>query len=400
MFLRIAIVLFISFTFAYALTPSKINDVINNTPGVSWVAGDSEIAKRYEGMDRVFFGSDAKPSDRRETLWINGGKRDPSLPWSIDWRNFAGQNWMTPVRDQKRCGSCVAYGTAAAIEGYLNIVSQVSTLNIDLSEQHIFMCGDGDCQWGWKYFEGYQTVMKIGITDEDCFPDTMGINGENVPCNKTCADIEDRLYRLKDYDDYGKPWGNNDINEVKKLILKGPITTQFFVYRDIFSYKSGIYKHVTGEFLGAHVVAIVGYNDKERYFIVKNSWGPKWGDNGYFKISYDDADSEIAMVNYHPIMDKINEVLKVETPSYGKIVSGKAAIKLYSNVKKLSDVKAYVAPHNAPNPTLSVPVDTTMRAKLNTTVLKDGMYTIWAEGKSSSGNLVKSSHTLLQVINK
>ena len=58
------------------------------------------------------------------------------------------------------------------------------------------------------------------------------------------------------------------------------------VYKDFTHYKSGIYKHVDGNKLGGHAVTIVGYNDAEKYWLVRNSWGTHWGENGYFKIAY------------------------------------------------------------------------------------------------------------------
>jgi C1A family cysteine protease len=57
-------------------------------------------------------------------------------------------------------------------------------------------------------------------------------------------------------------------------------------------YKSGVYTQVSGKKMGGHAVLIVGYNDDEQYFIVKNSWGTDWGEDGYFRIAYSELESK------------------------------------------------------------------------------------------------------------
>jgi hypothetical protein len=56
------------------------------------------------------------------------------------------------------------------------------------------------------------------------------------------------------------------------------------IYTDFLSYKSGVYSQVTGVAEGGHSVTIVGYDDAEQSWIVKNSFGPEWGEEGYFRI--------------------------------------------------------------------------------------------------------------------
>merc|ERR1739848_523307 len=59
------------------------------------------------------------------------------------------------------------------------------------------------------------------------------------------------------------------------------------VYSDFPTYKSGVYKHTTSQFLGGHAVTLVGYGelDGQKYWKIKNSWNENWGNNGHFLIA-------------------------------------------------------------------------------------------------------------------
>jgi cathepsin B len=79
----------------------------------------------------------------------------------------------------------------------------------------------------------------------------------------------------------------SDEDQIKQEIMKhGPIEVDFSVYADFPSYKSGVYKHVTGEFLGGHAVRMLGWGVENGtpYWLIANSWNTDWGDNGFFKI--------------------------------------------------------------------------------------------------------------------
>ena len=58
------------------------------------------------------------------------------------------------------------------------------------------------------------------------------------------------------------------------------------VYEDLYYYKDGVYRHVTGAPKGLHAICVIGYNDEGGYWVVKNSWGTKWGDDGFMRIEY------------------------------------------------------------------------------------------------------------------
>ena len=75
-----------------------------------------------------------------------------------------------------------------------------------------------------------------------------------------------------------------------EIIAHGSVTAGMVVAEDFMHYKGGVYKYDHGDLIGGHAVKIVGWGKdaatKVDFWIVENSWGPEWGENGFFKIKF------------------------------------------------------------------------------------------------------------------
>ena len=200
-----------------------------------------------------------------------------TLPIHFDWTNQAGYNWMTSVKDQANCGSCVAFGSVAALEGQLRIQASNPSWSVDLSETHLFSCGGGSCSEGWYVSAALYYLQQYGTPDEACSP----YHDWDVPCSSSCSDWQSRALKISSWH-----WLATDPASIQAALLNGPLVARFDVYTDFFSYTNGIYYHTWGVLEGGHAVAIVGYDSAQSYWIVKNSWGAGWGENGYFRIGF------------------------------------------------------------------------------------------------------------------
>lgn len=223
-------------------------------------------------------------------------------PSRVDWRDVGGQDWTTPVRSQGGCGSCVAFGTTAAIESRLEIALGDPELNPDLSEAHLFFCGStATCQTGWWPSAAMDFARDTGVVDESCYP----YSAETQACS-VCSDWLTRTTRIEGW------VGLTDRAAMKQTLAdQGPFEAVMVVYTDFFSYAGGVYRHITGERVGAHAVTVLGYDDEEGYWIAKNSWGNGWGENGWFRIAY----GECAIDNYAyvPIMEQADPLYHLYT---------------------------------------------------------------------------------------
>jgi len=245
------------------------------------------------------------------------------LPSSFDWR--VG-NWMTPIKNQGQCGSCWAFATLGAIEAKEKIMQNNPNLNMDLSEQDLISCSDaGSCNGGLHY-PAYAYAKDNGVVYEDCFS-YLGCKNwgcleedaegncirigclEEYPCN-LCSDWENNLYKINTFTSFFY----QDLRS--KIILYGPITFAMEIRTDFYDVKDEIYVpgpiSETNKYLGGHAMIIVGYNDDEEYWIVKNSWGTIWGDEGYGKISYD-AHDEI-FFDYLLYLSENTPIIEPEEP--------------------------------------------------------------------------------------
>lgn len=211
------------------------------------------------------------------------------------------------IRDQQQCGSCWAFAASEVLSDRFCISSK-GKVNVVLSPQDMVSCDSKDfgCQGGYLD-KSWDYLVSTGIVSDDCFPYTAG-QGESGKClldEGKCIDgSKIKKYKAKNYKTY------NSVEEIKKDIMKhGPIETGFMVYQDFMSYRSGIYKKTSDVFLGGHAVKVIGWGlEKEtntHYWIVANSWGLRWGEDGFFRIEIGNCcNFESSMIAGSPKLDK------------------------------------------------------------------------------------------------
>ncbi|XP_005038417.1 PREDICTED: dipeptidyl peptidase 1 [Ficedula albicollis] len=216
-------------------------------------------------------------------------KKVSSLPESWDWRNVNGVNYVSPVRNQGSCGSCYAFSSMGMLEARIRILTN-NTQKPVFSPQQVVSCSQYSqgCDGGFPYLIGGKYVQDFGVVEEDCFPYT----AQDSPClfKRSCYH-----YYASEYHYVGGFYGGcNEALMKLELVLHGPLTVAFEVYNDFMLYKEGIYHHTglrdnLNPFeLTNHAVLLVGYGKDpesgEKFWIVKNSWGTSWGEDGYFRI--------------------------------------------------------------------------------------------------------------------
>jgi hypothetical protein len=131
----------------------------------------------------------------------------------------------------------------------------------------------------------WQYINDNGLVDTDCFKVFTGEGEEEAPkCEDKCEDGE--LYKIQHF---CATVGEEGIR--REIETNGPVLAGLAVYTDFLGYAAGIYKpHPSANKLpGFHIVEIIGWGmdpeDKEEFWIIKNSWGEDWGEDGYARIA-------------------------------------------------------------------------------------------------------------------
>ncbi|MEZ4910239.1 MAG: C1 family peptidase [Saprospiraceae bacterium] len=230
------------------------------------------------------------------SLTQRGGFGAPS---ALDWRNNGG-NFVTPVKNQGSCGSCVAFGTIASVESQIKIL-RGADYTIDLSEAHLFYCharSEGrNCGNGWWPDRALSFFQSQGVTEENYYPYSAG----DQNCSGRLTGWDSRLSKITGYSKI------NGIEAIKEYVAtKGPVEACFLVYQDFYNYRSGVYRYSTGSLLGGHCVCIVGYNSAGGYWICKNSWGSTFGESGYFRIAFGQCGIEGQVYGPNGIVNNYN----------------------------------------------------------------------------------------------
>lgn len=196
-------------------------------------------------------------------------------------------NALSPIRNQKSCGSCWAFSAIASIESS-NLIINGNTQ--DLSEQQLVNCVDypikdvGGCNGG-NYSMAFQWLLD---TDKP-------LNLENqLPyqnAQTSCSIQNQGELRVASWKSLGR---NPTMNEIKNAIVKhGALAAAMNASSNTvldYNPKEKLLMDDTNTGKVSHAINVVGWDDEKGAWLIKNSWGPYWGEEGYGWIKYGTQD--------------------------------------------------------------------------------------------------------------
>jgi len=206
------------------------------------------------------------------------------LPESKDWRD---EGVISAVKNQGRCGSCWAFATTEQIESYIALGSEPL---VELSAQQVTSCtpnpltcgGSGGCEGSTPPL-GYNYVQLFGQVKEEDYPYISGDTADSEECN---YDL-DSLQPVATITGYNNLPQNDQAAVMNHIANVGPLAISVAAspWKD---YESGVFSGCPYEenIQNNHAVQLVGYGSEGGvdYWLVRNSWGADWGEEGYIKM--------------------------------------------------------------------------------------------------------------------
>lgn len=312
--------------FRYMLYKKSDEFIKNSTkdPNITWEVDHNQFSDMTdEEINSIFHNnsdedSDDDTKDNSSSLLSGGRKLANTTPLSKSYNNVKvlrkNLPYIPPVRNQGSCGNCWTFSIIGAVESALMIKRATTDSKgnkvypkVDLSEQQLNDCANrtsmstsynnSGCDGG-RIDEAARYIIKYGLNTESEYPH----KAKDLKCNKNlnapAADTK-----------------NFVANTIKKKSMKSmldgikvaPVACALYVTKALRQYKSGIYDAKADRDQNTdktnHAVLCTGFDTTGSvpYIEIKNSWGAKWGDEGYFKmrISMTDGDSGPANLLNH-----------------------------------------------------------------------------------------------------
>ncbi|XP_052199070.1 thiol protease aleurain-like [Diospyros lotus] len=265
----------------------------HNKKGLSYTLGVNEFADwTWEEFRKHRLGAAQNCS---ATTKGNHKLTDEVLPETKDWRETG---IVSPVKNQGHCGSCWTFSTTGSLEA---AYKQSFGKGISLSEQQLVDCAGAFNNFGCNGGLPSQAFEYIkyngGLDTEEAYP----YSGKDGECKFSSENVGVQVL-----DSVNITLGAED--ELKHAVaFVRPVSVAFEVVSGFRLYKSGVY---TSNKCGSspmdvnHAVVAVGYGVENgiSYWLIKNSWGADWGDNGYFKMEMGKNMCGVATCASYPIV--------------------------------------------------------------------------------------------------
>ncbi|CAL6114269.1 Cathepsin_B [Hexamita inflata] len=266
--------MFVTITFAKVFHSQEVLDILKNIPDMTWTPA---IPDEFD----VVLQSNNRATQDSPSRTANKVRYVGPTPAEFSWLH-SEQTCMT-VKNQVACGSSWAFSAVGSLSD--NLCINGNKQKIEYSEQFQISCdtANNGCNAESNYMEKSMWFLKnVGVPTEQCVSYKSGSNSLRGKCPFQCDDgTKLALVKSKSYENVCL--GEESIMNALKF---GTLQASVTVYTDLAFYKSGIYQHKYGKVEGHQFLVIVGYGSEDgvNYWIVRNSWGTSWGENGYLRI--------------------------------------------------------------------------------------------------------------------
>jgi len=261
----------------------------HNKKGLSWTEGINQFTDlTKEEFVRLHARGKIQIRRQREPVsHQNFQARIAHLPDEVDWRK---EGVVTKVRNQGQCGSCWAFASSSVMASYAALANRSHPL-LELSPQHIVSCspntlhcgGNGGCSGSIEPL-AFTYASLYGVATEEDYPYVSGNGGNDRHCDFDAKNTEVAVMTMG----FETLPHNDAVALMTHLATIGPLSASVAA-SDWGAYSGGVFDgcDYNGNMAVNHAVMLVGYGSDPTegdYWIIKNSWGPSWGEQGYIRL--------------------------------------------------------------------------------------------------------------------
>ena len=285
---------------------TKINEELSKNNS-SWVAGENWLTQLTDEQRAAM----CNPvTEIPPVAVMRSGEAPYEHSDAYDLRDVDGISHVSSVKNQGSMPLCSLFSVVAAMESKWMIQGSPE---IDLSEQDAAFCSThGETNnYGIVSIQVINDIKKRGITTEDKFTEQQAYDN-----NFHCFHHPDRLASTYTLDSFTDMVSNDHMKWFIENV--GAVICVLNIYNDFFAYSSGIYVSDRIGATAGHSVLVVGFNDIENYWIIKNSWSSEWGEDGFIRVAYGDIpimeNPGVPRQGIHNVMPFIPHGITLEDP--------------------------------------------------------------------------------------
>ncbi|PHT30400.1 hypothetical protein CQW23_29994 [Capsicum baccatum] len=276
----------------------KFIESINKAGNLSYKLGINEFADitsdeffaKYTALNMP--SSHPSPSPMSSAEFMINDLTDDDIPSNLDWRD---NGVVTQVKHQGRCGCCWAFSAVGALEGAYKLATGQL---IELSEQELLDCTTNNrgCDGGYMTNAFEFIIQNGGISTRSNYP----YQGQQYTCR---SQEQTPAVQISGYQVVPE-----SETALLQAVTKQPVSIGISTSQEFQFYRGGTYHGSCADRIN-HAVTVIGYGTDEqgqKYWLLKNSWGTNWGENGFMKIIRDTGNPgghcDITKLSSYPII--------------------------------------------------------------------------------------------------